>query len=143
MSENGNGEVKELLEIKHSYRKNVMELEGKLRADFEKDLADAKKRLRQGYLERIVDVVFAESPPQKIPEETTPVEEKVEEPDEAPSPSTCRECDATLDADAKFCSQCATPVESDEPESVEERLEKNANVTKVASASRKRSIPVR
>jgi ribosomal protein L40E len=130
LSENGNGEVKELLEIKRRYHKNAAELEAKLLADFERDLTDGKKQLRERYLEQVVDVIFAETPPQKSPV----VEEKKPEPVEAvPGAKVCSECGARLDEGAKFCGQCATPVE-------EEALK---DVTKVASAGRKRSIRVR
>lgn len=130
MSENGNGEVKELLEIKRRYHKNAAELEAKLLADFERDLTDGKKQLRERYLEQVVDVIFAENPPQKSPV----VEEKKPEPIEAiPGAKVCSECGARLDEDAKFCGQCATPVE-------EETLK---DVMQVASAGRKRSIRVR
>ena len=125
--ENGNGELAQLLRVKRDYRKAAQDLEAELKTKFEENLANGKKRLKEQYLEKIVDVVFAETAP------AVAVEEKKVEP--SPDPSVCATCGSKLDLGAKFCSQCATPIEEVDL--------KDANVTKVAFASRKRSVRVR
>jgi len=125
--ENGNGELAQLLRVKRGYRKAAQDLEAELKAKFEENLAKGEKRLKEQYLEKIVDAVFAETAP------VVAVEEKKVEP--PPDPSVCATCGSKLDLGAKFCSQCATPIEEVDL--------KDANVTKVAFASRKRSVRVR
>ena len=126
--ENGNGELAQLLRVKRGYRKAAQDLEAELKAKFEENLAKGEKRLKEQYLEKIVDAVFAETAPVVAVEE-----EKKAEP--SPDPSVCATCGSKLDPGAKFCSQCATPIEEGDL--------KDANVTKVAFASRKRSVRVR
>jgi len=112
-SENGNGEVKQLLEIKRNYHRNLVSLEMDLKAKFEHELAEGKKRLQGEYLENIVDVVFAE----------TPAKEPAPLPEPAPAPapavllpeakSACPECGSPISPSDKFCPQCAFPVKED------------------------------
>jgi hypothetical protein len=115
--ENGNGELKQLLEIKRGYRKGLTSLEEELKAKFERDLADGKKRLREQYLEGVVDVVFAEPAASQAMEPTPIVTPQVEVKTEVtskPGPSLpvidCPGCGARVDANARFCSQCAYPL---------------------------------
>jgi hypothetical protein len=116
--QNGNGELAALLEIKRGYKKDIANLEAELKAKFEKELTDGKKQLKDVYLEKIVDVVFAEPPIEASVKEAEP--EPVVHPQEAvvipaPAPlSECSECGAKLDPGAKFCSRCAAPVKEDE-----------------------------
>jgi hypothetical protein len=105
--ENGNGELAALLSVKRSYRNALANLETELRSKFEQDLADGKKGLKEKYLEQIVDVIF------QVPSQE--VQEKQESPAlsvESKSPK-CSECGAKLDLGAKFCSQCASPIEEE------------------------------
>ena len=125
--ENGNGELAQLLRVKRDYRKAAQDLESELKAKFEENLAKGEKRLKEQYLEKIVDAVFAETAP------VVAVEEKKVEP--PPDPSVCATCGSKLDLGAKFCSQCASPIEEGDL--------KDANVTKIAFASRKRGVRVR
>jgi hypothetical protein len=124
---NGNGELRQLLEIKRAYRQGLTSLEGQLKADYERDLADGKKKLKEKYLEQVVDAVFAES---------TPVAPKVEvaEPSAPAEPESpkCPECGEPTAEGDKFCSRCASPL-AEEPE------KKGADMSEwpVASAGRK------
>ena len=106
-AENGNGELRQLLEIKHAYRKGVTSLEEELKAQFERDLADGKKRLKEKYLEAVVDTVFAESAP------APPKPEPVEAPATVESEPKCPECGSPVDPTDKFCAECATPLKED------------------------------
>ena len=116
-AENGNGELRQLLDIKRAYRKGLMSLEEKLKAQFERDLADGKKRLKEQYLENVVDTVFAE-PAQvavEVKDATVNIVPEVEiktEVTPAPPPpvTSCPECGTTVDVRDKFCSQCAYPL---------------------------------
>ena len=103
-AENGNGELKQLLEIKHAYRKGVTSLEEELKAQLERDLADGKKRLKEKYLEAVVDTVFAESTP------APPKPEPVEAPAIVESEPKCPECGSPVDPSDKFCAECAFPL---------------------------------
>ena len=60
-----NGELRKQLEIKRAYRWDLASLEEDLRAKYERELADSKKRLKEQYLENVVDTVFAEPAPVK------------------------------------------------------------------------------
>lgn len=104
-AENGNGELRQLLEIKRAYRKGLTSLEEELKVQFERDLADGKKRLKEKYLENVVDAVFAESAP------VAPKAEVVEPsaPSEPESPK-CPECGSPVDPMDKFCAECAFPL---------------------------------
>jgi hypothetical protein len=102
---NGNGELRQLLEIKRAYRKGLTSFEEELKVQFERDLADGKKRLKEKDLENVVDAVFAES---------VPVTSKVEvvessAPSEPESPK-CPECGSPVDPMDKFCAECAFPL---------------------------------
>ena len=102
---NGNGELRQLLEIKRAYRKGLTSFEEELKVQFERDFADGKKRLKEKYLENVVDAVFAESAP------VAPKAEVVEPsaPSEPESPK-CPECDSPVDPTDKFCAECAAPL---------------------------------
>jgi hypothetical protein len=127
-AENGNGELKQLLEIKRAYRKDLTSLEEDVRAKLERELADGKKRLKEQYLEKIVDTVFAE-PATSRPVAPASSEPKTEP--ETPPRGTvviaqeCPECGAPVNAADMFCSKCAYPLKEDAK-----------NETPVVSASR-------
>jgi hypothetical protein len=118
-AENGNGELKRLLEIKRGYRKELGECETELKAEYERKAAAAKKELQGKYLEKVVDTIFAEPAP--APE---PKPEPVEgtrviagyEPETVPAPEKpprCPECNAPVDPTDKFCAECAYPLQED------------------------------
>jgi ribosomal protein L40E len=109
LSENGNGELAALLSVKRGYKNELVNLEAELRSKFDRDLAEGKKALKENYLEQIVDVIFAEAAFQEPEKKQEPPARVVE-----PKPSVCSECGAKLDLGAKFCSQCANPVEEEE-----------------------------
>ena len=102
---NGNGELRQLLEIKRAYRQGLTSLEGQLKADYERDLADGKKKLKEKYLEQVVDAVFAESAPVapkvEVAEPSAPAE---------PESPKCPECGSPVDPVDKFCAECAFPL---------------------------------
>jgi hypothetical protein len=112
-AENGNGELRQLLEIKRGYRKDLASLEEELKTKYELDLADGKKRLKEQYLENVVDTVFAEPAPVHVTVEPNPETE--------PTPTgagtvvlaqECPECGAPVHPEDKFCSRCAVPLTS-------------------------------
>jgi hypothetical protein len=114
--ENENGELRQLLEIKRTYRRNLTTLQEELKAKFEREVAEGKRRFKEQYLGEIVDVVFAEPAPVLVeppkPEPAKPEPAKVEAPpDDRPR---CPECDALVNVDDKFCSKCATPLKEEE-----------------------------
>ena len=104
-AENGNGELRQLLGIKRAYRQGLTSLEGQLRADYERDLADGKKKLKEKYLEQVVDAIFAESAPAapkvEVAEPSAPAE---------PESPKCPECGSPVDPMDKFCAECAFPL---------------------------------
>jgi hypothetical protein len=104
-AENGNGELRQLLEIKRAYRQGLTSLEGQLKTDYERDLADGKKKLKEKYLEQVVDAVFAESAPVapkvEVAEPSAPAE---------PESPKCPECESPVDPMDKFCAECAFPL---------------------------------
>ena len=107
-TENGNGELKQLLEIKRTYRRDLTSFEEELTAKYERELADGKKRLKEQYLENVVDAVFAErAPAPPKPEVAMP-----SAPTEPESPK-CLECDSPVDPTDKFCAKCAAPLKED------------------------------
>ena len=107
-NENGNGELRKLLEIKRAYRKDLTSLEEELKIKFERELADGKKRLKEQYLENVVDTVFAEP----APAEPKPVAVEPSAPVE-PEPPSCTECGGTIGPNDKFCANCAYPLRED------------------------------
>jgi hypothetical protein len=120
-TENGNGELRQLLEIKRNYRKDLEAREAELKAEYERELASARKETKQKYLEKIVDTVFAEPAPAPEPTpEPAPVDgvrliagyepQTVHAADE---PRRCPECDAPVDPMDKFCAECASPLQED------------------------------
>ena len=140
--ENENGELRQLLEIKHAYRQGLATLEGQLKADYERDLADGKKRLKEQYLENVVDTVFAEpAPPGTVEveakEATIALRPEVKLDVKVNAPGICPECSAKVDTNDKFCSQCAFPLT--------EPLEKEADMSDfpVVSAGRRLRTRVR
>jgi len=102
---NGNGELRQLLGIKRAYRKDLASTEEQLKAQFERELAESRKRLKEKYLENVVDTVFAEptpAPPKtKVAMPSAPAE---------PEPPKCPECDSPVDPTDKFCAECAFPL---------------------------------
>jgi hypothetical protein len=132
-AENGNGELKQLLEIKRSYRKELAEREAELKAECERKVAAAKKELKGKYLEKVVDSVFAEPatapeaklepPPSNMTVQysssQTPSAEGTRviagyEPEKVPAAvksPRCPECNAPVDPTDKFCAECAYPLE--------------------------------
>jgi hypothetical protein len=114
-AENGNGEVKQLLEIKRNYRRNLVSLEMDLKAKFERELAEGKKQLQSTYLESIVDVVFAEAPQSPPAEETVaappaPVQSESQWSGAKVLARECPECASSVREDDKFCPNCAYPL---------------------------------
>ena len=114
--ENGNGELRQLLEIKRAYRRDLTSLEEDVRAKLERELADGKKRLKEQYLESVVDTVFAEPAP-STPQDPAPSEAKTE-PELAPKGTIvlaeeCPECLSPVNPGDKFCSRCAFPLQED------------------------------
>lgn len=122
-TENGNGELKQLLEIKRTYRRDLTSFEEEFTAKYERELADGKKRLKEQYLENVVDAVFADTAPAK----TIPGVEEPGVPAEPESPK-CPECDMPVAEGDKFCAECAYPLQEDV-----------RNETKVASTGRRQS----
>ena len=103
--ENGNGELKQLVEIKRAYRKGLASLEEQLTAKYERELADGKKQLKEHYLENLVDTIFADSAPAKtVPEPAAPTT-----PAEPESPK-CPACETPVGEGDKFCAECAYPL---------------------------------
>jgi len=107
---NGNGELRQLLEIKRAYRRDLASLEEDLRAKYERDLTDSKKRLKEQYLENVVDTVFAEPAPVKPVPEVAPPQASVSKADVLPR---CPDCDAPVDPTDKFCAECSYPLKED------------------------------
>ena len=138
-----NGEVRQLLEMRRAFRECVLALESELKAKYERELKEGKSRLREQFYEDVVSFLdtapgFAEAPKA---EPTMPPEAKSEpEPTktaEVPTKSgVCPECDAKVDPDAKFCSQCAAPLKDEE-------MKDEPTKETVASASRKRGTRIR
>jgi hypothetical protein len=117
--ENENGELKQLAAIKRAYRKALTSLEEELKAKYERELADGKKKAKEEYLESVVDVIFAEpaaaevEPPTAVPQ----VEVKTEVTSKPPPPLPvidCPGCGARVAASAAFCSQCGFFLKEDE-----------------------------
>lgn len=120
--EHGNGELKQLLGIKRAYRKSLSEAEQRLKANFERDLTDERKRLKDQYLEKVVDTVFSETP--AAPEKGATKTEVVAgyQPETVPAreaPPRCPECNAPVDPMDKFCSECAYPLKEEKASEVE------------------------
>jgi hypothetical protein len=107
---NGNGELRQLLELKRAYRRDLTSLEKELRVKFERELVDGKKRLKEQYLESVVDTVFAELAPVKPAPEAAPPEASVPKAD---VPPRCPDCDAPVDPTDKFCAECSYPLKED------------------------------
>ena len=132
---NGNSEVQKLVALKHGYKDEVSQLEADLKTKFEQELAVAKKDLKDKYLEKLVDWFYSngfnaptpqpvvvpepvEAPPAPTPsqeeesEEVPPTVEELPEPEPVLSTPVCADCGTELQPDAKFCTQCAAPVET-------------------------------
>jgi hypothetical protein len=107
---NGNGELRQLLELKRGYRRDLTSLEKELSVKFERELVDGKKRLKEQYLESVVDTVFAEPAPVKPVPEVAPPEASVPKAD---VPPRCPDCDAPVDPTDKFCAECSYPLKED------------------------------
>ncbi len=107
---NGNGELRQLLELKRGYRRDLTSLEKELKVKFERELVDGKKRLKEQYLESVVDTVFAEPAPVKPVPEVVPPEASVPKADVLPR---CPDCDAPVDPTDKFCAECSYPLKED------------------------------
>ena len=125
MAENGNGEVKQLAGVKRAYRGKVTSLEADLRTKFETDLADGKKRLKNEYLEAVVDVVFADDDALPIEVNMRKAEISVDMTPrvnlvlETKQPGKCPECDSNVGPNDKFCSECAYPLKEEKPSEIE------------------------
>ena len=125
-AENGNGELRQLLEIKRAYRRDLTSFEEELTSRYEGELADGKKRLKERYLENVVDTVFADPAPVKtVPKAVAPTATA------EPESPKCPECETSVAEGDKFCAECACPL-IEEPE-------KEADMSEwpVASAGRK------
>jgi len=118
---NGNGEVKRLVDLKHTFKAEASQLEADLRAKFVQELEAAEKDLKDKYLEQVVDWFygggFNGKPPQPETEpEPAPVNETVEaspkQPGDTQALPSCTNCGGTLFAGDQFCSQCSAPVET-------------------------------
>jgi len=107
--QNENGELRQLLEIKRAYRRDLTSLEEEVKARFDRELLDGKKRLKEQYLENVVDAVFGETAPAEM--KTVAVEPGA--PAE-PKPPACPECGGAVDPNDKFCARCAFPLKEDE-----------------------------
>jgi hypothetical protein len=129
MNGNGNGEVKRIVDLKHRFKDDFMQVEAELKAKFEEEVEAARKGLKDRYLEQVVDWFYgngfnAPDQPSVMPEVVvTPAEVTTSpsshvDPDEAgPENPTCSECGVTLQHGDKYCSQCSAPVrEVNEPE---------------------------
>jgi hypothetical protein len=104
-TENGNGELKQLLGIKRAYRKDLADAEERLKADFDRNLAEQRKHLKDQYLEKVVDTVFGESvPAAPRPEPVVPSSSA------EPESPKCPECGSPVDPMDKFCAECAFPL---------------------------------
>jgi hypothetical protein len=130
---NGNGEVQRIIDLKHRFKDEIAQLEADIKARLEAELESGKKDLKDKYLEQLVDWFFSNgfnAPPEVIPAEPpipaipspTPTvevtikpqpEETTEAQPEQASTDVCDTCGSTLDTDAKFCSQCSAPVETE------------------------------
>jgi len=104
-AENENGELRQLLGIKRAYRKDLASTEEQLKAQFERELAESRKRLKEKYLENVVDTVFAEPAPAPPKPEVAMPSAPAE-----PEPPKCPECDCPVDPTDKFCAECAAPL---------------------------------
>jgi hypothetical protein len=119
---NGNGEVKRLVELKHTFKAEASQLEEDLRKKFAQELEAAEKNLKDKYLEQVVDWFYSNGFGEKPPEpEQAPaaVAEPAPQPETestASSGPTCPNCGANLVPGDKFCSQCASPIEDQETE---------------------------
>ena len=137
-AENGNGELRQLLEIKRAYRQDVAKTEADLRAKLERELAEAKKLLKEQYLEDVVDTVFAEATP------APPTPEPVKAPPPAsaePESPKCPNCESPVDPMDKFCSECATPLTDEEENRNERPSMANFPVASTGSQLRTRRRP--
>jgi hypothetical protein len=116
---NGNGEIKQLVGVKHAYRGKVASLEADLRAKFEADLTEGKKRLKEEYLEAVVDVVFADDASLPIEvnmrkaEVSLDVTPKISMTVETKYPGKCPECGSDVRPNDKFCAECAYPLQDE------------------------------
>ncbi len=128
---NGNGEVKKIVELRHSYKDDVAKLEADLKARLEQELETGKKDLKDKYLEHVVDWFYGnglnapdaqpeqglDAPPEHADEPPMPDADEPEPlPTDGPDPTACNECGAKVVEGDRFCSQCATPIEADEKE---------------------------
>jgi len=120
---NGNGEVRRLVDLKHTFKAEASQLEADLRAKFAQELEAAEKDLKDKYLEQVVDWFygggFNGKPPQPErkeagPEPAPPVEQKEAPLLQGDTPDTvlCTSCGAKLLEGDQFCSQCSAPVET-------------------------------
>ena len=152
---NGNGEVQKLVALKHGYKDEITQVEEDLKAKFEAELAAAKKDLKDKYLDKIVEWFYSngfngngstQAPPP--PSEPTPTLAQATQGDPGSTDSSelsdssessdssalttpvCNDCGAELQQNAKFCTQCAAPVES------ETKAETNRQPAPVAPAGR-------
>jgi hypothetical protein len=144
MTEDENGDLRALVEIKRTYRSKVASLEADSKERYERELADGRKRLKEQYLDKVVAIVFGEPAPAEVPVETKepapeanaePSSMTVQysssqassaegtriiggyEPETVPArekPPRCPECDAPVDPTDKFCAECAAPLEAQE-----------------------------
>ena len=106
-AENGNVELRELIELRRSYRVDLGRIE-----DQEKALKAEKKDLKTRYIEAAVDVadkIFPDVLEAKPAPSPAPVP-KVEAEPESPK---CPECDTPVAEGDKFCANCACPLKEE------------------------------
>ena len=121
-TENGNGELRQLIELKRNYRTESAKIQDEI-----KRLVEQKKQLKVDYIERAVDIAdrtFPEQPEPVLASTPAPASPQVRE---------CPECGATVEAKDKFCSQCAS--------SLKEHVDDETTVASAGSRLRPRRSP--
>jgi len=111
LSENGNGELAALLQVKKAYRKALAELEAEEREAYEKRLAERTKAERERYLEQIVDVIFQGPSSQPEAKTKAQVKEDLAVAGRSRAHKFCSTCGNRVGKDALVCWRCDSPLE--------------------------------